>query len=67
MSGRMKWGNAKQFKGMEAKYETGTVLRNGAMVVNERPDALAKRAKKVERQWLRQQGLDEKLKEKQLK
>jgi hypothetical protein len=55
------WNRARKFKGAEAKYETGTVLKNGAVVVNDRPDDLAKRAKQAEREWIKRQKIKEKL------
>jgi hypothetical protein len=62
MSGKMNWNKARQFKGIEAKYETGTVLKDsGKLIVNDPPDALATRAKKAEREWLKRQRLTEKL------
>jgi len=56
MTGKMKWGRARKFKSREEGLEHGTVIeRTGRMVYNEARDTLEAKARKAERQWLRQQ------------
>ena len=61
MTGKIKWERAKKFKDMEVKYETGTELRSGKVVINAPPDDLARRARKAEQQWRKKNKLTEKL------
>jgi hypothetical protein len=53
--GKLNWKKAKKPRETEAKYEVGTVLKNGAVVSPPQPrDSLESRAAAEERRWRRQ-------------
>ena len=67
MTGKMDWRKARKFKDAEEKFADGTVLRSGRVVRHAPPQSsLEDRAKYVEQQWLRRNGLDEKLRKKKV-
>ena len=56
MTGKIDWRRARKFSGAETKYDDGTELRNGTVVVKPPQDDLEKRARQAERGWLRERG-----------
>jgi hypothetical protein len=49
---KINWGRTRKFRDYEEKYEPGTQLPNGRIVVARRPDSLAARAAEAEKQWI---------------
>jgi|APCry1669192522_1035417.scaffolds.fasta_scaffold01101_9 hypothetical protein len=51
---RLKWSKSRKLRAgeYEEKYDPGTVMKNGRVVPELRPDSLAARAAKAEQEWL---------------
>jgi hypothetical protein len=56
MSKQIDWRRARKFQSSEEKYEPGKVLESGRVVASAPRDSLDKRAREVERAWLREQA-----------
>jgi hypothetical protein len=55
---RMDWNKNRKYSVREEKYEPGSILENGRVVVGPTRDDLAKRAGWAEQKWLKQMGMN---------
>jgi hypothetical protein len=53
---KINWNKTRKFRDFEEKYEPGTELKNGRVVLPRRPDSLAARAAEAEAKWIEERA-----------